>query len=136
MLVASIKVIERLSYHLHLVKSMFFFLMIRRPPRSTLFPYTTLFRSLVALRLELGGLEEHAVALHPEEHREDPHLDLFIDELEFSILFYLGVEDLVERERAIGVFRRVFGGPADLDRGKFDARRAFAGDFVVADGLP
>src|SRR2546430_13500009 len=24
---------------------MFFFLMIRRPPRSTLFPYTTLFRS-------------------------------------------------------------------------------------------
>src|SRR4051794_41458121 len=28
-------------YHL----SFFFFLMIRRPPRSTLFPYTTLFRS-------------------------------------------------------------------------------------------
>src|SRR3712207_7309238 len=27
----------------------FFFLMIRRPPRSTLFPYTTLFRSLTAL---------------------------------------------------------------------------------------
>src|SRR2546429_2186849 len=26
---------------------MFFFLMIRRPPRSTLFPYTTLFRSSV-----------------------------------------------------------------------------------------
>src|SRR2546430_11738767 len=25
----------------------FFFLMIRRPPRSTLFPYTTLFRSLI-----------------------------------------------------------------------------------------
>src|SRR2546426_7863419 len=28
------------------VKSFFFFLMIRRPPRSTLFPYTTLFRSV------------------------------------------------------------------------------------------
>src|SRR2546429_10017139 len=26
----------------------FFFLMIRRPPRSTLFPYTTLFRSYIA----------------------------------------------------------------------------------------
>src|SRR2546425_5102465 len=26
----------------------FFFLMIRRPPRSTLFPYTTLFRSICA----------------------------------------------------------------------------------------
>src|SRR3712207_7316294 len=29
----------------HKVFSCFFFLMIRRPPRSTLFPYTTLFRS-------------------------------------------------------------------------------------------
>src|SRR5476649_3051325 len=28
-----------------LVRAPFFFLMIRRPPRSTLFPYTTLFRS-------------------------------------------------------------------------------------------
>src|SRR5258705_5945721 len=28
----------------------FFFLMIRRPPRSTLFPYTTLFRSLISAR--------------------------------------------------------------------------------------
>src|SRR5437899_8897056 len=28
----------------------FFFLIIRRPPRSTLFPYTTLFRSLACLR--------------------------------------------------------------------------------------
>src|SRR2546429_9989306 len=28
----------------------FFFLMIRRPPRSTLFPYTTLFRSRLASR--------------------------------------------------------------------------------------
>src|SRR5438034_7809071 len=28
----------------------FFFLMIRRPPRSTLFPYTTLFRSLSTMR--------------------------------------------------------------------------------------
>src|SRR5256885_6628607 len=31
----------------HLLFFFFFFLMIRRPPRSTLFPYTTLFRSLV-----------------------------------------------------------------------------------------
>src|SRR5256885_491538 len=30
---------------LHFNYSFFFFLMIRRPPRSTLFPYTTLFRS-------------------------------------------------------------------------------------------
>src|SRR3712207_8221931 len=40
----------------------FFFLMIRRPPRSTLFPYTTLFRSELALhkataRLPLDAIE-------------------------------------------------------------------------------
>src|SRR2546427_4099599 len=29
--------------------------MIRRPPRSTLFPYTTLFRSLTSLLLDEGG---------------------------------------------------------------------------------
>src|SRR5215211_48269 len=36
---------------------LFFFLMIRRPPRSTLFPYTTLFRSISAIGLGLrrGG---------------------------------------------------------------------------------
>src|SRR3712207_9264599 len=36
----------------------FFFLMIRRPPRSTLFPYTTLFRSgrLVLAREHLGDV--------------------------------------------------------------------------------
>src|SRR2546426_12059969 len=38
----------------------FFFLMIRRPPRSTLFPYTTLFRSLSLERLQalVHALEE------------------------------------------------------------------------------
>src|SRR3712207_7739774 len=37
--------------------SFFFFLMIRRPPRSTLFPYTTLFRSRPAWRVRVhrGG---------------------------------------------------------------------------------
>src|SRR2546430_8794173 len=33
----------------------FFFLMIRRPPRSTLFPYTTLFRSIATLRAQLDS---------------------------------------------------------------------------------
>src|SRR5690348_18463863 len=34
--------------YLNLLSLLFFFLMIRRPPRSTLFPYTTLFRSFRA----------------------------------------------------------------------------------------
>src|SRR5687767_15375975 len=33
------------DHSLYVVFVLFFFLMIRRPPRSTLFPYTTLFRS-------------------------------------------------------------------------------------------
>src|SRR3712207_9489463 len=33
----------------------FFFLMIRRPPRSTLFPYTTLFRSQKGQKARSGG---------------------------------------------------------------------------------
>src|ERR1039458_10565842 len=52
----------RVSAYLVLSAHLFvFFLMIRRPPRSTLFPYTTLFRSrddgwaLSALRQRTGG---------------------------------------------------------------------------------
>src|SRR5260370_28961370 len=45
---------------MHSVFFFFFFLMIRRPPRSTLFPYTTLFRSdgstlMASLELKLRG---------------------------------------------------------------------------------
>src|SRR3712207_9207147 len=47
-----------------------FFLMIRRPPRSTLFPYTTLFRSLRGLdRGRDGRLGRHAVLRRfPPQH--------------------------------------------------------------------
>src|SRR6266849_6861631 len=40
---ASHPALQRRCFHFHSQLS-FFFLMIRRPPRSTLFPYTTLFR--------------------------------------------------------------------------------------------
>src|SRR5438045_5897662 len=39
----------------------FFFLTIRRPPRSTLFPYTTLFRSLIAKSAAQVVEHDHAV---------------------------------------------------------------------------
>src|SRR3712207_8109060 len=46
--------------------------MIRRPPRSTLFPYTTLFRSTVDMKggviLSIGAL--HAFARRPELYAE------------------------------------------------------------------
>src|SRR5256885_8500730 len=50
----------------------FFFLMIRRPPRSTLFPYTTLFRSsaFVGARVPRGGIEEpHHVHSVPADRK-------------------------------------------------------------------
>src|SRR6266536_5356120 len=51
----------------------FFFLMIRRPPRSTLFPYTTLFRSLHVLDPldppDVAG--EHPVVERSEEHTSE-----------------------------------------------------------------
>src|SRR5260370_9998734 len=72
---------------------LFFFLMIRRPPRSTLFPYTTLFRSVTDMgkrdrarkmdRFRLFGYpnfakEPKAVHLRSEEHTSElqSHLNL------------------------------------------------------------
>src|SRR2546430_17075410 len=56
----------------------FFFLMIRRPPRSTLFPYTTLFRSrgieqLDAIRTTWSATRTAAVAssVRSEEHTSE-----------------------------------------------------------------
>src|SRR6185436_20803897 len=56
------------------------FLMIRRPPRSTLFPYATLFRSILAdeafdvervCRLELHRIELFVVEDRSEEHTSE-----------------------------------------------------------------
>src|SRR2546425_12579617 len=60
----------------------FFFLMIRRPPRSTLFPYTTLFRSVgvsvaivpAALTITVAGTSAAAPAarrVRSEEHTSE-----------------------------------------------------------------
>src|SRR5689334_25056288 len=66
--------------------SFFFFLMIRRPPRSTLFPYTTLFRSRPTTSrpdrargrglavASLGRRSGAGPARHPGDGRSRPHL--------------------------------------------------------------
>src|SRR4051794_41495437 len=61
----------------------FFFLMIRRPPRSTLFPYTTLFRSandlvvhalLDYMRGPAAGARDHEEGReHRRGHRSEEH---------------------------------------------------------------
>src|SRR3712207_9202896 len=57
--------------------------MIRRPPRSTLFPYTTLFRSL----------QEHAMQVAAVDHR------VGIAEARPEALAEVDVADLVRRQR-------------------------------------
>src|SRR2546427_8622337 len=67
---------QLLSYSLFLF---FFFLMIRRPPRSTLFPYTTLFRSrrrqeaavpdLGRVHARLGGVDIGDLRRHQRQPR-------------------------------------------------------------------
>src|SRR3712207_8423195 len=57
----------------------FFFLMIRRPPRSTLFPYTTLFRSSGCSHL---ALELHDVAQPVAPHGVRP-AELALEPLRF-----------------------------------------------------
>src|SRR5438552_7021747 len=74
-------VLRLLTYRCERFDSLFFFLMIRRPPRSTLFPYTTLFRSrffrailaLCPLATESPGWpsprsEEHTSELQSPDH--------------------------------------------------------------------
>src|SRR5256885_4092971 len=51
----------------------FFFLMIRRPPRSTLFPYTTLFRSRAGPRLSRPALRAQSRPRRMGEHRSEEH---------------------------------------------------------------
>src|SRR5579864_9674723 len=61
---------------LSLLVSCFFFLMIRRPPRSTLFPYTTLFRFIAPVRGVADGVracwvEPGVCSLRSEEHTSE-----------------------------------------------------------------
>src|SRR2546426_4905941 len=53
---------------------LFFFLMIRRPPRSTLFPYTTLFRSFdFAQRCRIEAVAADLALLRVHQHRSEEH---------------------------------------------------------------
>src|SRR3989454_12686075 len=75
----------------------FFFLMIRRPPRSTLFPYTTLFRS--SLERDIGGGDE------PHLHRDGPlaserlHLAFLQCSQQLGLRGKRKVDDLIEEQR-------------------------------------
>src|SRR2546428_9783108 len=57
---------------------MFFFLMIRRPPRSTLFPYTTLFRS----RARAASCKPAPCSTKPRSRRASPRSEEHTSELQ------------------------------------------------------
>src|SRR5438128_5659202 len=65
-----------------LLRSVFFFLLLRRPPRSTLFPYTTLFRSRRLGPECMGSVRATRIRRLPErDARElDPSCDPFARE--------------------------------------------------------
>src|SRR3990167_9656184 len=88
----------------------FFFLMIRRPPRSTLFPYTTLFRSssfilkIVEPDSRIDGFSE--MSLRSEEHTSELQSQsnlvcrLLLEKNEKKVLSsYLFVLNLSRRDR-------------------------------------
>src|SRR5437588_8396687 len=68
----SINVIPSFSSPVCVACWYFFFLIIRPPPRSTLFPYTTLFRSHVERR---RGAEREAALAFIELHRAHPQVE-------------------------------------------------------------
>src|SRR2546425_6969477 len=72
--------------------------MIRRPPRSTLFPYTTLFRSLQnALGADVDPRAGRHLAVHREPHRLVPRSEEHTSELQS--LAYLVCRLLLEKKK-------------------------------------
>src|SRR5438132_6795782 len=63
------------SFSVYSLSFLFFFLMIRRPPRSTLFPYTTLFRSLVTANGADGRMHDRRIGAVAGLHEVRAALD-------------------------------------------------------------
>src|SRR6266853_4298965 len=68
-----------------LLPSPFFFLMIRRPPRSTLFPYTTLFRSPPARPQGVGQPERPCPAERAGGDRKSTRLNSSHSQLSYAV---------------------------------------------------
>src|SRR2546425_6600493 len=75
----------------------FFFLMIRRPPRSTLFPYTTLFRSFRQEHARIDGAPQKLGRSDGQgvvrDHRSEEHTS------ELQSLAYLVCRLLLEKKK-------------------------------------
>src|ERR1044071_1209902 len=79
---------------------LFFFLMIRRPPRSTLFPYTTLFRSV---RQDVAGIDdEHLPILDALDARSEEHTSELQSRVDISYAVFCLKKKNGTRSRARG----------------------------------
>src|SRR5438309_12099116 len=82
------------TFYLFFFFFFFFFLMIRRPPRSTLFPYTTLFRSHLAHVLAYFGAGPTALrAVFQADVRSEEHTS------ELQSQFHLVCRLLLEKKK-------------------------------------
>src|SRR5699024_12818704 len=64
------------------LSSLFFFLLLRRPPRSTLFPYTTLFRSFIIKDIAEVLAEAAALGFHPTSEPQTARSEEHTSELQ------------------------------------------------------
>src|SRR2546429_7095679 len=87
---------------MHYLTFLFFFLMIRRPPRSTLFPYTTLFRSrgATARKARDGKIEAAPEEMYGARLTDEARAELLKDTVH-------GDEDLPEPAGIFGIVRGV-----------------------------
>src|SRR3989441_11209847 len=89
-------------FYFHLYPSLlfFFFLMIRRPPRSTLFPYTTLFRS-VGMGYRIFERASNKQIFFTEVQRADDYIQKRSEEhtSELQSLAYLVCRLLLEKKK-------------------------------------
>src|SRR2546425_7990666 len=87
--------------------------MIRRPPRSTLFPYTTLFRSVVEAQERELLVDEGVDRHHREDERSEEHTS------ELQSLAYLVCRLLLEKKKktafALIAYGIVENGGQELD---------------------
>src|SRR2546430_13889053 len=87
----------------------FFFLMIRRPPRSTLFPYTTLFRSHQAAGVAddvLAGQRIDQVHAVEGAHRSEEHTSELQSQSNVVCRLLLEKKDILTWRAALEALRR------------------------------
>src|SRR2546422_4817208 len=97
--------------------SFFFFLMIRRPPRSTLFPYTTLFRSR---QLAAGDFFQRAACLERPRcsagDRKSTRLNSSHGYISYAVF-------CLKKKKAIGLRRRNYDEEERGERPRADRAR-------------